>query len=107
MKTVRVGYSRLYNAGGCSLLGREEMNMRFDFGGMNVIAHVGSKTRHIVLSMKVGPHEPMDEKLRSSHVTRERGYDVPSPEIFPADLYTDLVATQVIEVEDALATAFY
>src|SRR2546428_4300191 len=57
--------------------------------------------------MKVGPQEPIDEKLRSSYVTREREYDVPSPEIFPADLYTELVATQVIEVEDALATAFY
>jgi hypothetical protein len=107
MKTVRVGYGRLYNAGHCSLLGREEVNMRFDLEGVNVLAHVGPKTRHIVLTMKVGHDEPMDEKLRSGYVTRERGYDLPSPEIYPANLYAELVATQAIEVEDTLAAAFY
>ena len=107
MKKVRVGLGRLYNAHACSLLGRKEIDMGFHFGAIDVHAYVGPKTRHIVLAMKVGPDKPIDEKLRSSHVTRERGYDVPSPEIFPADLYAELVATQLLEVEDALATAFY
>src|SRR5437867_12241183 len=98
MKIVRVGYSRLYNAGGCSLLGREEILMRLSVGEIEVQAYVGPKKRHIVLGMKVGPREPIDEKLRT-HVSRERAYEIPSPEIFPADLYTELIATQALEIE--------
>lgn len=81
--------------------------MRFRFGKIDVQAYVGPKTRHLVMAMKVVPQQPIDEKLRSGYVTRERAYDVPSPEIFPADLYTELVATQLLEVDDALALAFH
>jgi hypothetical protein len=106
MKTVRVGYSRLYNAEGCSLSRREEVFMRFNVGDIEVQAYVGPKKRHVVLSMKVGPKKPKDEKVRT-RVSREGEYEIPSPEIFPADLYTELIATQALEIEDAVASAFF
>src|SRR6266536_873561 len=106
MKTVRIGYSRLYNARGCSLSGSEEILMRFNFGDIEVQAYVGPKRKHTVLSMKVGPAVPKDERVRT-RASRERAYEVPSPEIFPADLYTELIASRSLEVEDALATAFF
>jgi hypothetical protein len=105
MKTVRVDYSRLYHARGCSLLGRDEVLLRFTFGAIDVEAYVGPNPRHVTASFKASL-VPKDVKLRG-RVSRAREYDLPSPEKFPADLYTKLVATQAIEVDDALAAAFH
>jgi hypothetical protein len=59
----------------------------------------------IVTSFQVGPEHSPDDKGKN-YTTRARSFTVPSLEIFSADLYTELVATQWIEVEDALANAF-
>jgi hypothetical protein len=106
MKTVRVGYSRLYNARGCSLLGRDEVLLRFTFGAIDVEAYVGPNKRHTILGFKVGPPLPKDPTVRE-RMSQARGYDWPPPEKFPADLYTELVATEAIEIDDALAAAFH
>jgi hypothetical protein len=106
MKTVRVGYSRLYNAQGCSLLGRDEVLLRFNFGTMDVEAYMGPNPRHIILRFRVGPSQPKDHKIRKREL-KQRGYDLPPSERFPADFYTELVATQAIEIDDALAAAFH
>jgi len=105
MKTVRVGHSRLYNARGCSLLGRDEVLLRFTFGAIDVEAYVGPNPRHIILGFKVGPPQPKAPEVRD-RLARARGYDWPPPEKFPADLYTELAATEEIQVDDALAVAF-
>lgn len=106
MKTVRIGYGRLYNALGCSLLGGEEVLLTFSLGAIHVGAYVGANPRHIVAAVTIGPAEPKDAKARG-RVSPARGYELPSPEKHPADLYTELVATEAIEVDDALAAAFH
>jgi hypothetical protein len=106
MKTVRVGYGRLYNARGCSLFGRDEVLLKFAFGIIDVEAYVGPNPRHIIAGFKIGPAEAKDSKV-CGRASRAREYELPSPEKFPADLYTELVATESIEVDDALATAFH
>jgi len=80
--------------------------MRFNFKDIEVCVYVGSKKKHTVLSMKVGPPVATDEKVLT-RASREREFEVPSPEIFPADLYTELIASQALEVEDELARAFF
>jgi hypothetical protein len=106
MTTVRIGYSRLYNARGCSLRGRDEVLLRFTFGTINVEAYVGPNPRHIIAAFKIGPAEPKDATVRG-RVSRAREYELPFPETFPTDFYTELVATEAIEVDDALAAAFH
>ena len=105
MKTVRVGYSRLYNASRCSLLGRDEVLLRFTFGTIDVEAYVGPNPRHVIASFKASL-VPKDAKAQG-RVSRAREYESPSPEKFAADFYTELVATEAIEVDDALAEAFH
>jgi hypothetical protein len=50
---------------------------------------------------------PKDTSETSSdNVSRRKAYQVPSPEHFPADFYVEIVASEAIEVDDALAEAF-
>jgi hypothetical protein len=105
MTAVRIGYSRLYNARGCSLRGRDEVLLRFSFGTLDVEAYVGPNPRHIIAGFTIGPAKPKDAMV-CSRVPQAREYELPSREIFPADLYTELVAKEAIEVDDALAAAF-
>ncbi|WP_411725479.1 hypothetical protein [Methyloglobulus sp.] len=106
MKAVRVGYSKIFNASGCSLLGRDEILLRFNFSAINVEVYVGPNPRHMIASFTIGQEEPKDAKS-IDHVSREQEYTTLSPENYPANLYTELVATQFIEVDDALASAFH
>jgi hypothetical protein len=106
MKTARVGYSRLYNARGCPLLGRDELLLRFTFGAIDVEAYVGPNKGHTILGFKVGSPLPKDPTVRE-RMSQARGYDWPPPEKFPGDLYTELVATEAIEIDDALAATFH
>lgn len=54
----------------------------------------------------IAPPEPID-KTKPRKPTRARGREFPSPELFPADLYVELIASQEASVEDELAAAFY
>ena len=80
--------------------------MRFRVGDIDVDAYVGPHKRHVVFGAKVRSPVPKGERV-PYRVSQEREHEVPSPEIFPADLYTELIATQALEVEEALATAFF
>ncbi len=106
MRSIRIGYVKLFNARGCTLSGRKEVLLRFKIEDVVVEAYVGPNCRHLVGSFQVGPERPTDDKGKN-YTTRAQSFTVPSPEIFPADLYTELVATEWIEVEDSLANAFY
>ena len=104
MQTIRVGHCRLYNARGSSLVNGDEVILRFPFGTIDVEAYVGANPRHKIVVLTLGHPPDKEVPVRAS---RERGYEVPSPERFPADLYTELVAAESIEVDDALAAAFH
>jgi hypothetical protein len=106
MKTVLVGYSRLYNARGCSLLGNDEALLRFSVGAIEVEAYVGPTPRYSVAVFKIGPAEPKDPAARSRS-PRGKEYDLPLRDNYPADIYTELVAKRSIDVDDALAEAFH
>lgn len=106
IRSIRIGYVKLFNARGCTLSGGKEVLLRFEIEDVVVEAYVGPSYRHLVTVFQVGPECPTDDKGKS-YTTRALSFTVPSPEIFPADLYTELVATQWIEVEDSLANAFY
>ena len=80
--------------------------MRFGFGDIGVDAYVGPNKKHTVLRLKVGPPVPMNQEVRN-RTSREREFEVPSPEVFPADFYTELIATQQLEIEDELAKTFF
>ncbi|MGH8605337.1 MAG: hypothetical protein ACREXR_21870, partial [Gammaproteobacteria bacterium] len=107
MRSIRIGYVKLFNASGCTLSGREEVLLRLGIEEDVVVeAYVGPNCRHRVLLSQVGPPHPSSDKGKN-YTTRAQSVTVPSPEVFPADLYAELVATQWIEVEDSLATTFY
>lgn len=105
MQTIRVGCGRLYNANGCSNLGRNEILISFPLGSITVEAYIGTNPRHNVLTWKVEPPRPQDLTTQKT-ISNMRGYVFPSPEKFPADFYMELVAVQGIEVDDDLASAF-
>jgi hypothetical protein len=84
MKSVRVGYSKIYNARGCSLLGRDEILLRFPVGAINVEVYVGPNPRHIIAGFKIGSEETKDANDRGL-VSRGKEYEQPSRENFPAD----------------------
>jgi hypothetical protein len=106
MEKIKVGFGQLYNAKACKVIGAEEATYKFSFGEMEVVAILGPHARHIILGMKIGPSAPKDVQS-SERITRAREYEIPSPDIFPADVYLELVATQMIDVEEDLAKAFF
>lgn len=106
MKTVRVGFSRLYNAGMCELLNGEKIAFQFTFESIDVKAYIGPHHKHLVMSGTVGPPEPKDDSVPRKP-TRARGYQFPRPDLHPADLYVELIASQSASVTDELAEAFY
>jgi hypothetical protein len=103
MKIIRIGLGRLYNADGCSLLGRDEILLPFPLGSIEVLAYIGSKPRHIVGTFTIGSRQSHNPKAKDS-VSLE--YVVPSPEKFPSDFYLELVAVQRIEVDDVVYATF-
>jgi hypothetical protein len=108
MKAIRVGRSRLYSvmAAADSLINRhDEALLRFRFGSIDVEAYLGPDPRHAVLTFKLDPPIPKDPKAPPC-TSRRRGSEWPPPGEFPADFYTELVATETIEVDDAIAAAF-
>ena len=105
MQTIRVGLGRLYNASACSNLGRDEILLPFPLGSIEVRAYIGPNPQHIIGTWTVGPSQPQDPAAQKTvYVGRE--YVVPSPEKFPSDFYTELVAVQQIKVKGDLASAF-
>jgi len=105
MQTIRVGLGRLYNASACSNLGRDEILLPFPLGSIEVRAYIGPNPQHIIGTWTVGPPQPQDPAAQKTvYVGRE--YVVPSPEKFPSDFYTELVAVQQIKVKGDLASAF-
>ena len=106
MEKVKVGVGRLYNAKACTILGGKEFSCRFILGNIEVLATIGPNMRHLVMALKIYPAYPKDKKP-SEHITRERVYEYPSPDIFPSDVYLELVATQMIDVKDDLAKAYF
>ena len=105
MKTVRIAYSRIYNAKGCSFLGHDECLLKFPLGTIKVEANIGPRLGHLVLAFKSGPERLTDPKAQKS-VSREQEYQDPPPDKFPADVYKELNASQYIEVSDELFEAF-
>jgi hypothetical protein len=70
-----------------------------------VRAYIGPNPQHIIGTWTVGPSQPQDPAAQKTvYVGRE--YVVPSPEKFPSDFYTELVAVQQIKVKGDLASAF-
>lgn len=106
MQKIKVGYSRLYNAGACELMGRDYVAFNFRFDKVSVEAYIGPRAKHIVMTGTIAPPEPI-VKTEPRKPTRARGREFPSPELFPADLYVELIASQEAPVEDELAAAFY
>jgi hypothetical protein len=105
MQTIRVGLGRLYNASACSNLGRDEILFPFPLGSIEVRAYIGPNPQHIIGTWTVGSPQPQDPAAQKTvYVGRE--YVVPSPEKFPSDFYTELVAVQQIKVKGDLASAF-
>ncbi len=96
----------MYNAGACELLGDEDVAFKFVFDKVIVTAYIGPKARHLIMTGSIAPPEPID-KTKPRKPTRARGREFPSPELFPADLYVELIASQEASVEDELAAAFY
>ena len=93
MEIVRVAYSRIYNARGFSLSGREEVHFKFSLEAIDVVANIGPNLRHIILSYTIGPERPIVAGA-DSRISRAQGHALPSPEEFPADIYTELVASE-------------
>jgi hypothetical protein len=94
MKEIRVGYSKIYNAEGCHLLGREEIILQFLVNEIEVRVFVGSEHKHLI---SVFSESGSNNKSVQIH---------PAPKIYPADLYTEILALQTIPVEDDVAEAF-
>jgi hypothetical protein len=105
MQTIRVGFSRLYNANACTSMGRDEVLLPFPLGVITVEAYIGPNPRHIIGTWTVGPSQPQDPTAQKIDSSR-REHVFPSPEKFPADFYVELVAVERIEVDDELASAF-
>ena len=80
--------------------------MRFVLGEIEVKGTIGSGFKHVMLGLKFGPPRPNIEKPDSPPTLR-RGYEMPSSELFPADLYVELIASQKIKLEDAVVDGFY
>jgi hypothetical protein len=94
MKEIRIGYSKIYNAEGCNLLGRKEIILQFLVNGIEVRVFVGSEHKHLI---SVFSESGSNNKSVQIH---------PTPKIYPADLYTEILALQTLQVEDDIAEAF-
>lgn len=105
MKEIKAGLGRIYNARKCSLLNTKELAMKFILSDIEVNAIVGPELRHSILGLPVGPPMPKDAEI-NKYITRAKRVEFPSPEVFPADMYLEIIATKRIIIEDDLAESF-
>ena len=106
MKTIVVGFSRLYNAGMCELLGGENVAFNFHFDNVSVEAYIGHRPKHSVMSFEPGSPERA-YTMRTNETMRLKGRIALGKHLHPADLYVELIASQKAHVDDELAEAFY
>jgi hypothetical protein len=105
MEKIRIGFSRIYNAGACSIEVGDEVSMQLQFDKFDIFVHAGTGLKHPVFTLKLGPPVPKDEQSPKK-VTRAKGQQIPAEADFPADFYVEIIVNEWIEVDDALAAAF-
>jgi hypothetical protein len=64
MKKIKVGFGRIYNAKGCSNLGNENVSLKIRLKDIEIDVSIGPYLKHRVMSMKFGPPQKKDKKLR-------------------------------------------
>lgn len=106
MGKVKIGFSRMYNANPCSSERDGDISARFNFGTFDVFIHAGTGLKHPVFTMNLAPPVTQDNEP-PKRPSRTKGQQIPKEADFPADYYVEIYAQEWLEVEDALATAFY
>jgi hypothetical protein len=106
MGKVKIGFSRIYNASACSNEKEGDISATIHFGLFDVYFHAGTGLKHHVFTMKLGPPVPQDKQTEIKP-SRSKPQQIPKQADFPADYYVEIFAQRWLEVEDALADAFY
>jgi hypothetical protein len=81
MKKIKVGFGRIYNAKGCLHLGSENVSIKIRVDDIEINVSIGPNLKHKVMTMKFGPPQHKDEKLRQRG-TRAKGYQHPALHYF-------------------------
>lgn len=106
MKSIKIGLGRIYNSDQISLPANYPgMIIRIEIQDIEVRFYVGSSLRHVVLDHAITPvcanedAEFVDSRQPRIDSQLPRGS-------FPANCYTEVVATSFIEIPDELANSF-
>jgi len=76
----------------------------FQFEPFKISASVSPKTRHLITTMEFSGFHDVDGA--DEQEAKLNKWQVPSPDIFPSRMYTEIIATTYIEVEDEIALQF-
>lgn len=106
MQTIQVGFSRLYDAGICELLGGENVQFNFLLDNVSVEAYIGHRPKHSMVSFDPKSHG-RSYTMPTNETMRLTGRIALARTLHPADLFVELIASQKASVDDALAESFY
>src|SRR5665213_2375054 len=104
MKKVKVGICRIYTVKKLTIPEANEFCIGFTLGDIDVVASVGTKTRHEIIGVKV-----TSQKVKRTN--RQNNSPVPreffKPDIFIVEIFCDIVTTHLLEIEDDLADSIF
>lgn len=105
MATERIGYRRLYDAMGCSLNSRSELDLNCAIGEIEVKVYIGPKPKlGIVLSSGQGKYIVPGE---ISPVFKVEYKKDPKDSSYPRNFFTEILCLKRVEIDDDLSVKFH
>ncbi len=105
MAHILIGLGRFYAAHAIDEMQHDRTVVRTQLGATRISVGIGAQTSHGIMCFASDPAQPRDSEV-APWESRRPQLQHPPAQVFPADAYVEIVATEKLEVEDGLAQAF-
>jgi|GEM_PF-1924283 len=99
-----IGYRRLYDSIGCSLVDREELQISFALGNLHIEVYLGPKPKRGITVSQSGKYIVPGEA--SLMITAEYKKDA-TESSYPRHFFTEILCSKLVEVSQEVSTAFH
>src|ERR1051325_1150311 len=98
-----IGYRRLYDSIGCSLVDREELQISFALGNLHIEVYLGPKPKRGITVSQSGKYIVPGEA--SLMITAEYKKDA-TESSYPRHFFTEIICSKLVEVSQEISIAF-
>jgi hypothetical protein len=104
MAEERIGYRRLYDSMGCSLVDRKELQISSSIGDLGIEVYLGSRPKLGITVSQSGKYIVPGEA--SLMITAEYKKDA-TESTYPRHFFTEICCSKLVEVSQEVSTAFH